>query len=368
MTNALSSSSLSMEELLQKEQAFVAAVLKTIGALVVVLDPQGRIVRFNAACEKITGYLADEVSGKHFWDIFLLPGEIDSVKAVFENLRAGRFPNEHINYWRTKDGGKRLIAWSNTAILSPAGVVEHVIATGIDITEVQRLHEQLIETERLASTGTMAAVLAHEVGNPLNAMYMNVQLLEHRISVLGETVDESIGPIVQRLKKEIARLSGLVEDFCSLARREQYDFQLVSLSKLVAEVLEAEKPRHAELGIQVEQDFPDDLPFVMADEARLKQVLLNLCKNAAEAMPRGGSINLRAHQHEAGVVLEIWDTGDGIPKGVDIFEPFVTTKRNSTGLGLFVVRKIIAAHKGTISFTSEPGQGTVLRLTVPVRQ
>jgi signal transduction histidine kinase len=197
---------------------------------------------------------------------------------------------------------------------------------------------------------------------------MNVQLLEQRLSMLGETLDESIEPIVQRLKKEITRLSALVADFSSLARREKYDFQLVSLSRLVAQVLETEKPRHAKLGIRVEQDFPDDLPFVMGDEARLKQVFLNLYKNAAEAMPQGGSIFLRAHHHEAEVVLEIQDTGGGIPKDVDIFEPFVTTKKNSTGLGLFVVRKIIAAHKGTISFTSEPGQGTVFQVTVPARQ
>jgi signal transduction histidine kinase len=88
----------------------------------------------------------------------------------------------------------------------------------------------------------MAAVLAHEVGNPLNAMYMNVQLLEQRFSMLGKKVDKSIESIVQRLKKEITRLSGLVEDFCSLARREKYDFQPVSLSGLVAEVLKPENP------------------------------------------------------------------------------------------------------------------------------
>jgi PAS domain S-box-containing protein len=355
-------------EALQKQQEFVSAVLNTIGALVVVLDPQGRIVRFNSACEKITGYLAGEVLGKHVWDIFVLPEEIGSVKAVFKDLRTGRFPSEHTNYWRTKDGGARLVAWSNTAILGSDRVVEYVLATGIDITEIQRLHEQLIESERLASTGTMAAVLAHEVGNSLNAMYMNVQLLDQRLSLLGEKVEESIKSVLRRLTKEVSELSRLVEDFCSLARREKYNFDPVSLSGLAAEVLEMEKPRHLELGIHVVHDFSDDLPFVMADETRLKQVLLNLCKNAADAMPHGGSLVLRAYQKEGQVVLEIKDTGCGIPKDIDIFEPFVTTKRNSTGLGLFVVRQVLAAHKGTISFTSEPGQETVFRLTLPLAQ
>ena len=133
-------------------------------------------------------------------------------------------------------------------------------------------------------------------------------------------------------------------------------------------MMEMQRARHVELGIHVDHDFPDDLPFVMADETRLKQVLLNLCKNAAEAMPQGGSLVLRAYQEEGQVILEIRDTGCGVPKDVDIFEPFVTTKKNSTGLGLFVVRQVLAAHKGTISFTSEPGQETVFRLTIPLLQ
>jgi sigma-B regulation protein RsbU (phosphoserine phosphatase) len=136
------------EHELRKERDFTSAVLSTAGALVVVLDRQGRIVRFNRACEMLTGYLFAEVEGTPFWDIFLLPNEMDQVKAVFENLRAGGFPNEHENYWRTKSGFRRLIKWSNTALTETDGSVEYVIGTGIDITDTRAAEEKLHDSEK----------------------------------------------------------------------------------------------------------------------------------------------------------------------------------------------------------------------------
>jgi PAS domain S-box-containing protein len=131
------------EEALRAERDFISVVLDTADALVVVLDREGRVVRFNRACEQTTRYSLDEVKGKRFWDLFLLPEEVGPVKAVFEELRAGQFPNHFENYWVTKDGERRLIAWSNTALLSAGGVIEHIIGTGIDITERKQAEEEL---------------------------------------------------------------------------------------------------------------------------------------------------------------------------------------------------------------------------------
>lgn len=131
------------EEELQRERNFVSAVLDTVGALVVVLDREGRIVRFNRACERTTGYTFDEVRDRCFWDLLLLPEEIEPVKAVFEKLRAGDYPREFENYWVTKDGRRRLIAWSNTAPTADDGTVEYVIGTGIDITKRQQAEQEI---------------------------------------------------------------------------------------------------------------------------------------------------------------------------------------------------------------------------------
>jgi PAS domain S-box-containing protein len=146
MVNQRTAELRSTNQELAREQSFSSAVLDTAGALVVVLDREGRIVRFNQACEEITGWDADEVRGKPFWDLFLLEEQVEPVKAIFREVSEGRFPNENENYWLTKSGERRLINWSNTALLDNDGVVEYVIATGIDVTQQRRAERELRQT------------------------------------------------------------------------------------------------------------------------------------------------------------------------------------------------------------------------------
>ncbi|ARV61287.1 ATPase [Nostocales cyanobacterium HT-58-2] len=148
------------EESLDKERNFISAVLDTAGALVVVLNPQGQIVRFNQACEQTTGYSFDEVRDRYFWNLFLTSEEIEPVKAVFEQLRASQNLKEYENYWVTKNGDRRLIAWSNTILQNTDGEVEYIIGTGINITERKRAEQHLTAqytvTSVLAETTTIS--------------------------------------------------------------------------------------------------------------------------------------------------------------------------------------------------------------------
>lgn len=133
---------------LRKERDFIAGVLDNTGAMVVVLAPDGRITRFNKACEQITGYAAKDVVGRELWDFLVPPEEAESVRTVWNRLRAGNFPNTHENHWMTRERSRRLIAWSNTAIVSPDGGVEYVIGTGVDITERRKAEEALAESRK----------------------------------------------------------------------------------------------------------------------------------------------------------------------------------------------------------------------------
>ncbi|MBP1622978.1 MAG: serine/threonine protein kinase [Acidobacteria bacterium] len=202
----------SAEEALQRERNFVSAVVDTEGALVVVLDTSGRIVRFNRACEQITGYRFEEINSRPFWEIFLLPEETERIRGVFNELCAGSFPNSAENYWRIKDGGLRLIAWRNTAMLDKTGRVEHIISTGIDVTEQRKAEESLrrayddLERRVEERTAEIAA--------------MNAQLLE----------DE------RRLRKQNEVLAKLARD-----RVEDLDARLKSLAEAAAETLEVER-------------------------------------------------------------------------------------------------------------------------------
>ncbi len=128
---------------LPAERDLSAAVIQTAGALVVVLDREGRVVRFNRACERTTGWSFEEMRGRTFWEVLLLPDEVEPVKQVFAELAAGRFPNAFENHWLARDGSRRLIAWSNTALTGEGGRVEYVVGTGIDVTEARRGEAQL---------------------------------------------------------------------------------------------------------------------------------------------------------------------------------------------------------------------------------
>ncbi len=151
-----------------KERNFTSAVLSTAGALVIVLDLKGRIVSFNTICEHMTGYSFDEVKGKPFWDFLLIPEEVDPVKSVFKELKAGRFPNKNENYWVAKGGTRYHISWSNTALLDNKGEVEFIIGTGIDITAQRQAEEELkikhqtIENEKNRLEAVMDALLQSE--------------------------------------------------------------------------------------------------------------------------------------------------------------------------------------------------------------
>ncbi|RJQ57049.1 MAG: PAS domain S-box protein, partial [Desulfobacteraceae bacterium] len=135
------------EEMLSAERNFLNAVLDIAGALVVVLDRKGRIVRFNKACEKKTGYTSAEVAGKVLWDFLLTEYEKPGVIETFKRIEAGQFPSEYENYWIARSGELVLISWSNTALLSPDGAVEYIVGTGVDITERKRIEESLRESE-----------------------------------------------------------------------------------------------------------------------------------------------------------------------------------------------------------------------------
>jgi diguanylate cyclase (GGDEF)-like protein/PAS domain S-box-containing protein len=141
------------EKVLEDERAFVSAILETVGAMVVVLDREGRIVRFNRACEQLTGYSFEEVSGMYLWDLLIPSKDEKTVRNVFESLSTGMFPSSFENYWLTRSGERRLISWSNTAIPDDYGMVKYVIGTGIDISARKQSEIKLIlEKERLLVT------------------------------------------------------------------------------------------------------------------------------------------------------------------------------------------------------------------------
>jgi two-component system sporulation sensor kinase A len=194
---------------------------------------------------------------------------------------------------------------------------------------------------------------------------LSIQLLEQRLGRQLSPPDSQVTVTVQRLKNEISRLNQLAGQFRTISRRERYDFQPTELAGLIDEVIRIQRPHFAQLNIEIDQLMPIDLPTVTVDKDKIKQALLNLVKNAVEAMPGGGKINIEACATENSVSIDITDTGTGIPLDIDAFEPFMTTKKEGTGIGLVIVRQIVTAHGGNISYRTRPGEGTTFHLELP---
>jgi PAS domain S-box-containing protein len=266
-----------------------------------------------------------------------------------------------------KSDGRPLVASvSIRAVRDKKGATVAYESLVQDVTERKHLEEHLRQRERLAAVGSTVAVLAHEISNPLTGMYTAIQLLESQLA----RKEAEHGPLlstVRDLSTETRRLCDLVSDFRLLAQAD-YSFDPFSLSDLVVEIMNIQSLNYGALGIRVQLDLPGDLPAITGDKNKLKQALLNLCKNAVEAMPGGGTLAVRVRGRDDSVLLEVSDTGTGVPEGVELFEPFVTTKEYGTGVGLPLVKQIVSAHGGAVTYESQPGKGTSFRVTLPVRQ
>jgi two-component system, sporulation sensor kinase E len=352
------------EQTLRKERDFIDAVLETAGALVVVLDREGRILRFNRACEQTTGYSSEEVMGRHMWDLFIVPDEIADVKAVFEQLRGGEPRNDYENYWKGKNGFLRRISWSNTVLTDSRGNVEYVVATGLDVTDFKQMQELLHKTERIAELGTLASGMAHEIGTPMNVILGRAEYL------LQRTSDEGMKKGLTTIVAQIERITKVMNQLLDFARRKTPERGAVDLGKIVEDSLEMFQTRIAHSRITVEKAIEANLPSVYADRDQLMQVLINLVVNSLHAMQEGGRLRLSLDRENGYVRLGVSDTGHGMSEEIrsKVFDPFFTTKDfgKGTGLGLTVAKGIVEEHGGTISVESVVGHGTTFWIRLPL--
>ena len=236
-----------------------------------------------------------------------------------------------------------------------AGTFERMVAA------IAEANTQLVAAERLATVGKMAAHVTHEIRNPLSSIALNLELLEEQLGVLranrtGEAAlrgdaDTEAQALLRAIGKEVERLSGLSQQYLAFARQRPLDLEPEDVGAIVGEGAEFARRELEQHGVELELDIASDLPTVLADEAQLRQALLNLIRNAREAMPKGGRITVRVHRAEnAGVALIVDDEGPGIEPELreHLFEPFFTTKSHGTGLGLAITQQIAKAHGGTI--------------------
>jgi signal transduction histidine kinase len=233
----------------------------------------------------------------------------------------------------------------------------------------RRLEEQAAEAERMAYIGTLASGLAHEIRNPLNALRLNMQMLEEDLGRRSGRGTES--KILSITQSEINRLERLATDFLSYARPRPLELEEVSAVDLLTSVRDVLAADVAAKGVTVSLEDRSGGATLRVDPAQMKQLLLNLVQNAitaAESTARTGEVRLVARRHDRNVLLEVVDNGRGIPAAEQarIFDLFYSTRKGGTGLGLAIVKRIAQAHDADLTVVSQPGAGTTVSVAMPI--
>ncbi|MGF1678777.1 MAG: nitrogen regulation protein NR(II) [Candidatus Methylacidiphilales bacterium] len=236
-----------------------------------------------------------------------------------------------------------------------------------DVTAQHSQTREAIETERVQAVTMLAAGVAHELGNPINNLNIHLQLMQRELRKLPEKVRVKVDESIHVAREEIRRLDSIIHEFLQAIRPTVPQLKPVKLERLISETARLLEREIRNQNILLELDMDPDLPEVPGDEGQLKQVFYNLIKNALQAMAEKGILSVQGRREERWVVLVFRDNGEGIALEdiPQVMQPFYTTKKRGSGLGLMIVQRIVREHGGRIEIESHRGQGTTVRLRLP---
>nr|WP_307726478.1 ATP-binding protein [Trichlorobacter sp.] len=348
--------------------------MDSVGDGVIVINGEGLVTLMNPAAEEMTGRSRRQVVRSRFAESF--KAEPILVDMVERTSTSGISLSDQDNVVLNSSGRAIPANATTFPLMRSNGETIGVILTLRDLTSIRELEAAVRQADRLATLGTLAAGLAHEVKNPLGGIKGAAQLLERE---LDEDSDLLEYPRV--MIKEAERIDRIIRQLLDLASPRGPRYTPVNLHMVLGDIILLQREAAGERDVIISTGFDPSIPPIMADEAQLTQVFLNLIRNAIEAMPGGGRVTVssrvlaeyhlaRNENRSRMVAVEVADTGPGISEEnlAKVGTPFFSTKDNGTGLGLAICQKIVAEHRGMLKIDSKPGQGTKISVLLPLIQ
>ncbi len=322
---------------------------------VFIFDKDRRIIFFNPACEQIIGSSREEITRNDYncLNIFNCHSSDGACLAtcpgidLFEEKRT-KISREYLV--KAKDGKAKRVVTNYSIIKDENNKIEYVVGVMREITEEKKFNEELVRAKTLSTLGQYSNELAHEIKNPLNAINIQMSLLEREIGNHDLSSREELGDIVKVVKEEINRLNKLAKDCLSFSKSGDLKRKDEDIGQIIDELLSLITP-YAELnGINVYLKILTGCPQVLIDKDKFKQALLNIMINAIDVMVGGGDIEINISKKDSRLYISIKDTGPGIPveQHDKIFDLFYSTKSAGTGIGLAITKNIVHAHGGDI--------------------
>ena len=353
------------ELLLRQKQEFSDRILRTVDAIILVLDFKGSVVQVNDYFRRIAGWTEQELVGKNWFDCCIPDYERTRIREVFRRTFEEASSSGILNPILTKDGNERHIRWSNNTLTGSDGKVNAVLAVGVDITEYLDVQQQLLRSERLAGIGQTMTALAHESRNSLQRIHAGVEMLE-AITEGQEDTKQDLAVI----KRAANDLNGILEEVRSFAAPIILHLEDCDLAEVFRQAWRNVLMTCEDRNIQFIEELEGDSFLARADSLRIEQVFRNLFENSLAACSEETVVSVSACRDGAFLRFVISDNGPGLSpeQSERIFEPFYTTKSTGTGLGMAIVKRIVIAHQGSIDVLPETadhlGAQFVLRLPV----
>jgi signal transduction histidine kinase len=329
---------------------------------VIVTDRENKPILINKAMEE---FISVSKSRRTYPDLESCTFDPEIKRILVSALSKGQKVLEREVYLARTDKSFTL---SILPLLHNEEMIGNVIIL-MDITEKRMKEVQLRQAESLAALTTLSAGVAHEIKNPLTSIDIHIQLLNRAIAGFKPDEVKNIKNLLAIVKEEIGRLNSIVQDFLFTVRPMSMTMSREDVNEILKDMIDFLKYELGEANIDVVFDLDAELPTVLVDPKYLKQALLNVIKNAMQAIGSGGEIRIVTEESPDGdVLIRIMDNGEGIPEAImgKIFEPYFTTRRSGTGLGLVIVYKIIKELGGEIKVKSKEGEGTVFSIKLPV--